>query len=112
MNFKTIGLIAAFFTSGAFAQAALQSPSTTLSAVYSYNQWGNGDVAFKVANPIPECIDGYWLTKADAGFQTNMATILLAFQGNTSVVIYGIPSQLWSGSTGKYCKLYSIFLNK
>jgi hypothetical protein len=112
MNFKNFSLIAAFLTSGAFAQATVPSPISNISAVYSYNQYGNGDVVFKINNPVPDCIDGYWLTKTDAGFQANMATILLAFQANTSILVHGAPTQLWSGSTGKYCKLYAIWLSK
>jgi hypothetical protein len=93
------------------AHAAYVGTSTTrVALVSSYNQFGGGDVIFKIENPIPECIDGYWLTKTDPDYQTNLAMIVTSYHTKTLVVVYGLSDQLWSGSAGKYCKLYSFDL--
>ncbi len=58
------------------------TPVTTVSSIWSYSS--TGDVTFKVANPIPECIDGYWISKTDVGFQVNFSMILAASAAKSS----------------------------
>lgn len=82
------------------------TPVTTVTSIWSYNS--NGDVTFKVANPIPECIDGYWISKTDVGFQVNFSMILAASAAKSSVVVDAYTDKLWPGSGGKYCKLNSL----
>ena len=83
-----------------------KTPVTTVSSVWSYSS--TGDVTFKVANPIPECIDGYWIAKTDVGFQVNFSMILAASAAKSSVVVDAYTDKLWPGSGGKYCKLNSL----
>lgn len=78
--------------------------------VGSYNDYGDGDVIFKIQTPIQQCPGGYWLTKSDAGFSADLSLILSAYQAKNDVIVYGLPSQIWSGSSTNYCKLYSIRL--
>lgn len=58
-----------------------------------------------------KCPDGYWITKSDVGFSANLALIFSTYQAKSNIWIYGIPTQVWSGSSGIYCKLYQITLN-
>lgn len=109
MKLRYLGLLATLAAVCVHAEY-VGTPITKVSLVSSYNQYGNGDVIFKVENPISECIDGYWLTKTDSGYPANMAMIIAAFQAKTSVVVSGLPDQLWYGSGGKYCKLYAFEL--
>lgn len=81
---------------------------TTVTDVFSYTNYGNGDVAFRVENSIDECSHGYWFNKSDAGYNANLTMIIAAYQAKNTVKIYGLPDQLWAGSSGKYCKLYNI----
>lgn len=103
--------ILALMSLRAIAVGYIPTDSTTISNIYSYTNYGNGDVAFRVANPIDECSHGYWFNKDDAGFSANLTMIIAAYQAKSTVKIYGLPDQLWAGSSGKYCKLYNIQFN-
>ena len=109
MKLRRFLILATLVASCAHA-AYVGTTMTKVALVSSYNQYGSGDVLFKVENPILECIDGYWLTKTDSGYQANVVMIITAFQAKTPVVVFGLSDQLWSGSGGKYCKLYSFDL--
>jgi hypothetical protein len=102
-----VGLFAVIFASSAQAVEDT-SVQSTITLVDSYNQWGGGDVIFRIANPTSSCRDGYWLTKSDAGFNANLAMILSAYHAKTPVRITGLTDQIWTGSGGVYCKLYDI----
>lgn len=104
-------LIFWFFLFTGFAVAYITAPVSTVTRVGSYNQFGNGDVTFSIANPIQECSDGYWFTKSDPGFQANLSMVIAAHQTKTPVIVTALPEQMWSGSSsGKFCKLYVISL--
>ena len=107
MRFKKVPVLLAFVVGAAQAANVITGP-TKVVFVSSYGQYGNGDVIFKVDRPVPECADGYWITKSDSGYQANLVMLMTAFQSKTSVGIAGVSDQLWAGSSGKYCKLYSI----
>jgi hypothetical protein len=82
---------------------------TKITLLDSYNQYGDGDVRILVQTPPSSAgCDGFWITKADAGFQANLSMLLAAYHAGTQVVIYGLPGQLWAGSGAKICKLYSV----
>lgn len=104
MNKKLV-LLAVLASSLAHA-THVGTSTTRLASVSTYNHYGNGDVMFKVENPVPECVDGYWLAKGDSGYQVNVAMIVAALQAKSSIVVFGLPDQRWSGSNGLYCKLY------
>ena len=105
-----IGILCLLFSSAAMGQAYIGTTQTKIISVDSYNQYGDGDVLLRVENPVPECSDGYWLTKSDPGFQANLSLILSGYQAKNPTIVYGLPGQLWTGSSGKYCKLYSLVL--
>ena len=46
-------------------EAAEASQATTITRFISYNQFGGGDVVFRIANPTANCY-GYWISKSDA----------------------------------------------
>jgi len=107
-----LGALVFCLTSKCLAQSNSDaSSSSTVTLIESYNNYGNGDVYFKIANPTAACSDGYWLTKTDLGFSTNMAILLSAYQAKSTVRIVGFSDQRWSGSAGKFCKLNFITLN-
>ena len=80
---------------------------TTVTRFITYNQYGNGDVAFKVANPTVNCF-GYWLTTTDVGFDANVSHLLAAYQTKSKLKIHGYTDQRWSGSRNFWCKLYAV----
>jgi hypothetical protein len=106
------GILFFCLTTKCLAQSnADASSSSNVILIESYNNYGNGDVYFKISNPTTACSDGYWLTKTDLGFSTNMAILLSAYQAKSIVRIVGFSDQRWSGSAGKFCKLNFITLN-
>ncbi|MBA6233650.1 MULTISPECIES: hypothetical protein [unclassified Colwellia] len=88
-------------------EAAEASQVTTISRFISYNQFGGGDVVFRIANPTSSCF-GYWISKDDAGFNANLSLILAAYQAKTKIKAYGHTDKKWAGSGNFWCKLYAI----
>ncbi len=90
------------------AQAYVASGTTDITYIGSYNQYGGGDVQFRLSDPHQDCEDGYWLTKSDPGFEANFSMLLAAYQAKTKVRIFGLPSERWAGSSREFCKVYSV----
>lgn len=86
----------------------IPSGMTKISFISSYNEYGDGDIQFKIKDPISECDKGYWMNKKDPGFQANFSMLLAAFQSGTTVKIHALPHVRWPGSNSNFCKLYSI----
>lgn len=86
------------------------SSSSTVKTVITYSQHGGGDVVFKISNSEISCADGYWLKKPDPGFEANLSVLLSAYHSKSPVIARGHDDHIWTGSTGKYCLLYSIEL--
>ncbi|NRA72432.1 MAG: hypothetical protein HRU24_15555 [Gammaproteobacteria bacterium] len=84
---------------------------TTITRIISYNQYGDGDVVFRIANPTSSCY-GYWINKNDSGFNANLSLLIAARQAKTSIKVYGLTTQRWSGSGNLWCKLYAIEYNE
>lgn len=110
---KKLFLLCAFMlltvsSANLFAANYIGSGFSTISFITSYNQFGPGDVAFRIATPISQCPNGYWFTKNDPGFQANLSMLIAAYQAKSKIRIYALPDQIWKGSSGTYCKLYSI----
>lgn len=109
---KTTIAAAVLAASSSFSVAAVEyvgSAITKVSFITSYNR--NGDVMLKLETPIESC-KGYWLNVADTGFDSNMSMLIAAFQANSKVRIYGLPAEDWAGSSGNYCKVYSVEYHK
>ncbi|MBQ4850270.1 hypothetical protein [Pseudoalteromonas sp. MMG012] len=86
------------------------SSSSTVKTVITYSQHGGGDVVFKISNSEISCADGYWLKKIDPDFEANLSVLLSAYHSKSTVITGGHDVQIWTGSTSKYCLLYSIEL--
>lgn len=80
------------FTAGSYALEA--SPVSTISRFISYSQFGDGDVVFRIKNSTVGCF-GYWMNKADPGFEANLSMALAAFHSKSSVKIQGHEDQKW-----------------
>ncbi len=107
------GMLLVFFVGCAGGVSAINtnnigSGSTTVSAVYSYSEFGGGDVYFTINDPIAECSKGYWFRKTDPGFEANLSMLLAAYHASSTVVIYGLPDEPWSGTSPTACRLYAI----
>lgn len=94
--------------SGAAAAATESSSQSKINKLYSYSEYGGGDVIVKLSGNGPSCLAGYWLKKTDPGFQANLSILLAAYHANKDIVVTGHTDQIWSGSSGKYCHVYSV----
>ena len=86
--------------------ATTDNPVGLVTGVYTYTDYGTGDVVVTVQNPPSACQHGYWIRMTDAGAKTTYAQILAAYYAKTPLRIGGYDDQMWPGSTGKYCRLY------
>ena len=80
----------------------------TISAVWSYTDFGTGDVVIIVANPLATCQQGFWLRMTDVGAKQTYAMILTYQAMGLSLNAYGYVDQLWSGTSGRYCRLQAL----
>lgn len=85
--------------------ADVSTPVTKITEIYAYADFGNGDVAVRVAQATTGCESGFYLTKSDPGFGAMYALILSAKASQADVILYGKSDQIWAGSAGKFCKL-------
>ena len=88
-----------------FAFGAERSTVTTVNGLWTYTQFGGGDVVVVVANPAPGCASGFWFKTSDAGFNGTYAALLSAFHTGTRVQVGGSDTDLWAGSGDTYCRL-------
>ncbi|ALU41478.1 hypothetical protein [Pseudoalteromonas rubra] len=50
------------------------------------------------------------MKKPDPGFDANLSVLLSAYHAKSKVIARGHDDQIWGGSSGRYCLLYSIEL--
>jgi hypothetical protein len=93
---------------GAAAQATVNAQVGELKGVWTYTDYGTGDVVIVVQNPPAGCVDGFWLRMTDVGAKTVYANLLAAYYTKTRLRIDGYDNQLWAGSTGQYCRIYAV----
>ena len=84
------------------SQPYVGSGQTIITQVHAYPEFGGGDVIFVVRDSSPECGNGYWLSKSDPGFAATLSLILSGYQAKNSLAVYGLPGQMWDGSTGSF----------
>ena len=108
----TVMVVGAWLT-GAPAEGAQVNagPSTILShSMFSYATFGNGDVIFQLTqNPLPQCY-GFWLRSSDPGFRTHVAIVLSVIQAQGEITVTAEDSDVWTGSTAKYCLVTGLLL--
>lgn len=108
MRFTILLSLCGLLVSSFSAFSATETTATTsINRLISYNQYGGGDVAFTVVHPSAGC-DGYWINKADPGFDANMSMILAAYHAKAPVRVHGLNDQKWQGTGSFWCKLYAI----
>jgi len=88
------------------AHAAYVSANLGRVRLYVYSTFGNGDVAF-YGTPAGSCV-GFWLRPTDPGFKNMYAVLLAARAADRPVQVWGYDDQVWTGSTGTYCRVDTI----
>ena len=91
-----------------FVHAALVTVSGKIAVTYSFSDYGAGDVVFQMNATGVGCENGFWLRPTDPGFKSNLSVLLAAHLSGRNVSVQGYNDSIWTGSAGKYCRLYSI----
>jgi hypothetical protein len=76
--------------------------------IYTYSEYGGGDVIFKIATSVTGCEAGFWLRPSDGGFQRNVALLMSAQLARRAITLQAADDLLWPGSTGKFCHVILI----
>lgn len=84
------------------------SKVTQIDRLIVYSKRGNGDVFISTDANIEQCINGYFIDKASAGYEASFSMLLAAFQAKTPVQLSAYIDTLWNGSSGKVCALYNV----
>jgi hypothetical protein len=87
------------------AEATQREAITTIAAMYTYTQYGGGDVQILVANPVTGCSGGFWLKATDSGFKTTYALLLSAYHAGNQLRIGGEDADIWTGSGAPHCRM-------
>jgi hypothetical protein len=108
MLIRWISAAFVFLLSGV-CHAALVGPYVVnIQELWTYTDYtGVGDAVITVNASAPTC-DGYWLRQSDPGSKNTLALLLAAKAQNATIKIYAYDDQIWSGSSGKYCRIYTI----
>ncbi|TQV86452.1 hypothetical protein [Aliikangiella coralliicola] len=88
--------------------ASEPSPMSKIKRVITYADYGGGDVQVVLETNGTTCKDGYFFNKADPNFDGMLSMLLSAYHAKTRIILDGHTDQKWAGSSGYYCKLYSI----
>lgn len=95
-------LVSAVLPCSAFATQ--KETISTISRLYTYTQFGSGDIVVQLADAAPGCT-GFWLSPADDGFKSVYALLLAAYHSGSTIRIAGDDAQIWTGSGDSYCKM-------
>ena len=99
---------------GSVADAALVGPGApvTVTQSYAYTSYGGGDFVFSTSAGASGCETGWYLKSTDPGYKAAVSTVLAAQAAGLQIVVYGDPTDLWSGSpSGHYCRLNVVGLS-
>lgn len=86
-------------------QATPRETVSTITKLYTYTQFGSGDIIVHLASPAAVCTKGFWLSPNDPGFKTAYALLLSAYHAQTPIRISGEDTLIWPGSTDVYCRI-------
>jgi len=104
---KNLILIFLFLPLTAIA-ASEPSPSSKIKRIIAYAEYGGGDTQVVLETQGATCVDGYFLKKTDANADAMLSMLFSAYHAKTPVIIDGHTEQKWAGSSGYYCKVYSV----
>ncbi len=96
----------------ASVNAAQEDSHGTITNIYSYTQYGGGDIQIQVSHPSPSCQGGFWLSPDDPGFTSTLSFLLSGYHAGSTFHFSGENTQIWGGSGADYCRLTSVGLRQ
>lgn len=76
--------------------------------IWTYTDYGLGDVQISVDSPPATCPGGFWIRMSDAGAKSTLANLLSLQAQGVPVSIYAYDDSLWTGSASATCRLYTV----
>lgn len=83
----------------------------TITRLYSYTQFGGGDVVVEFSNVPTQCAQGFWLSASDGGAKNSYALLLSAYHTQAAVRIVAEDTQMWPGSSTSICRILAAALD-
>ncbi len=114
-----LALLSAGISCNAYSYQTLleKSHNTTIDRIQTYNQSADADqaeladVGLRLDNTQDKICDGYWMSKSDIGFYSNMAVLIAAYHAQSSIEIYGDRNNTWGQTSNNYCHLEQVLSN-
>lgn len=88
----------------------LKTESGEITKLYSYDDYGNGDVYIPFLTGLNACPNGVYLSPQSPGFKTMVSFILTAYTANKKVQFQVYSDQIWNGSVTLNCKVDTVIL--
>jgi hypothetical protein len=92
---------------GSISHGAEVSGQGLVTEYHAYGDVGGGDVVFFLNATITGC-SGAWLSPAQPGFKTLLASLVAAKFSQKPLTVYLDNAQLWEGSGNPHCKVKMI----
>jgi hypothetical protein len=109
MNRMTGLLVAALLLTAFNAKAAIvAATNVTITSLYTYPQYGGGDVVIQISQPVAGCGGGFWLSGSDPGMKTVYAQLLAARLTRATLAIWAFNDQIWTGSGTPTCRIQAV----
>ncbi|WP_251359724.1 hypothetical protein [Kangiella sp. TOML190] len=91
---------------------ATKNTSTgTITKIYAYDDYGNGDVLIEFSTNLDECPTGVYLDAESPGFKTLTSFALTAYTSGKNVSFQVYEERIWGGSSMPRCEVDTIILN-
>jgi hypothetical protein len=97
-------LAVATITASAAVHAAIVAGTGSVTVILTYTDFGNGDFVFRISNQPAGC-SGFWISPQQPGYKTSVAYVLQARASGELVLVGADNAQLWTGSSGQWCKV-------
>lgn len=88
--------------------AIVGGQAATITALYTYPQYGGGDVVITVSPSLPGCESGFWANPSDPGFKSVYAQLLVAWITQSVIRVWAYDDQIWSGASGSTCRIEAL----
>jgi hypothetical protein len=88
--------------------AVVGGPVGKIQTLWTYSDFGTGDVVFTPQSPLSSCPNGFWIRMTDAVAKSVYAQVLAAYHAQTVLVVYAYDDSIWSGSSGIFCRVHGV----
>jgi len=91
---RSIVAIAGMVITFAAPAATTDNPVGLVTAIYTYTDYGGGDIVITVQSAPAACQHGFWIRLADPGSKTVFAQVLSAYQAKTPLRMGGYDNEM------------------